>query len=456
MDKHLAKTVLKQAGLDVLDHRRIERGEWEADRGAVLSSVEGEIPLPAVVKPATLGSSIGVARCERPSRSRRRWSWRSSWTARRSSSRSRPARSSSTAPCSAVPAASCASPRSSARSARGAASRSRTSTCRPAARAGAKGAAARAARRGRRRPAAGMAAAGPRCIPADVDPELRERGPGAEAEKAHRALRVAGVVRYDFFVIDDGARIVVNEPNTVPGSFAFYLFEPVGLPFPDLLDGCSRSASPRPARSARPRAASPRAPDPATHRRPEPGRGSRLWRAVAGTRGQPPLRPPGREGAAAARAEVELVDVDATFVDVVDCAAGLRLHRAARGRRRGRHGPGPAGDPAGPVHRLRRARLRDLPRQAHVQGRLRAGAACRRRRGTRSRSRRSPTTARQDARRVCGSSTGGWSSSPPVRARRSGVASCTTRRAGRRGARRDELRRPRPARALRARAASWP
>jgi D-alanine-D-alanine ligase len=45
-------------------------------------------------------------------------------------------------------------------------------------------------------------------------------------------------VRYDFFLKDtDGApRVVLNEPNTVPGSFAFYLFEPAGLPFQDLAD----------------------------------------------------------------------------------------------------------------------------------------------------------------------------------------------------------------------------
>lgn len=64
MDKHLAKTVLREAGLAVLPHRRIERGAWEADRAGVLASVADEIPLPAVVKPATLGSSIGVARVE--------------------------------------------------------------------------------------------------------------------------------------------------------------------------------------------------------------------------------------------------------------------------------------------------------------------------------------------------------------------------------------------------------
>jgi D-alanine-D-alanine ligase len=39
-------------------------------------------------------------------------------------------------------------------------------------------------------------------------------------------------VRYDFFVDDD--RVILNEANTVPGSFAFYLYEPDGLSFPDL------------------------------------------------------------------------------------------------------------------------------------------------------------------------------------------------------------------------------
>jgi D-alanine-D-alanine ligase len=58
------------------------------------------------------------------------------------------------------------------------------------------------------------------------------------AKRAHHALGFFGVVRYDFFLKDtEGApRVVLNEPNTVPGSFAFYLFEPAGLPFQDLAD----------------------------------------------------------------------------------------------------------------------------------------------------------------------------------------------------------------------------
>lgn len=40
------------------------------------------------------------------------------------------------------------------------------------------------------------------------------------------------MVRYHFLV--DVDRVILNEANTVPGSFAFYLFEPDGLSFPDL------------------------------------------------------------------------------------------------------------------------------------------------------------------------------------------------------------------------------
>ena len=59
------------------------------------------------------------------------------------------------------------------------------------------------------------------------------------AKRAHHGLGLFGVVRYDFFLKDaEGGtpQVVLNEANTVPGSFAFYLFEPAGLAFPDLAD----------------------------------------------------------------------------------------------------------------------------------------------------------------------------------------------------------------------------
>jgi len=82
----------------------------------------------------------------------------------------------------------------------------------------------------------GMASAD-RLIPAPISDAAAEALVNA-AKKAHHALGLFGVVRYDFFLKDsDGApEVVLNEPNTVPGSFSFYLFDPAGLPFDELAD----------------------------------------------------------------------------------------------------------------------------------------------------------------------------------------------------------------------------
>ena len=44
-----------------------------------------------------------------------------------------------------------------------------------------------------------------------------------------------GVARIDFLV-DENEKVYVNEINTLPGSIAFYLFEPMGISFKELID----------------------------------------------------------------------------------------------------------------------------------------------------------------------------------------------------------------------------
>lgn len=46
----------------------------------------------------------------------------------------------------------------------------------------------------------------------------------------------AGVARIDFMIDGATGQVYFNEINTIPGSFSFYLWEPTGVPFPDLLD----------------------------------------------------------------------------------------------------------------------------------------------------------------------------------------------------------------------------
>jgi D-alanine-D-alanine ligase len=69
-DKLTTKQVLRQHGIPVLDEVAITRSAWLTDPEAVLASILAKISLPAFVKPATLGSSIGVAKADDPERLR--------------------------------------------------------------------------------------------------------------------------------------------------------------------------------------------------------------------------------------------------------------------------------------------------------------------------------------------------------------------------------------------------
>lgn len=88
-------------------------------------------------------------------------------------------------------------------------------------------------RKGRGAKTEGMSSA-ERIIPAPISDELTATVQRM-AQRAFAALGCTGVARVDL-LLDAQDRLFVNECNTIPGSFAFYLWEPVGLSFPDLLD----------------------------------------------------------------------------------------------------------------------------------------------------------------------------------------------------------------------------
>ena len=73
-----------------------------------------------------------------------------------------------------------------------------------------------------------------RC-PADIPPELAEQVQ-ALAVKTFRALGCSGVSRIDFLNNPETGELWVNEINTIPGSLSFYLWEATDLPFNKLLD----------------------------------------------------------------------------------------------------------------------------------------------------------------------------------------------------------------------------
>ena len=74
-----------------------------------------------------------------------------------------------------------------------------------------------------------------RKIPAELSPEKREEV-RALAVKSFQVLGCNGVSRIDFMIDEDTGKLYFNEINTIPGSLAFYLWEPVGIPYKELLD----------------------------------------------------------------------------------------------------------------------------------------------------------------------------------------------------------------------------
>ena len=64
MDKDVMKRLLLQAGLPVLPYQTLRRHDWEVAPDAVLRRLAG-LGFPQFVKPANLGSSVGVSRARR-------------------------------------------------------------------------------------------------------------------------------------------------------------------------------------------------------------------------------------------------------------------------------------------------------------------------------------------------------------------------------------------------------
>ena len=74
-----------------------------------------------------------------------------------------------------------------------------------------------------------------RILPAKLDPKQRDSIRNL-AVKAFSVLGCNGVARMDFMIDADTDEIYFNEINTIPGSLAFYLWEPVGISYPELLN----------------------------------------------------------------------------------------------------------------------------------------------------------------------------------------------------------------------------
>lgn len=63
MDKVMMKNVFAQAGLAQVNYVAFVKSEWEKAKAEAYSKVETELGYPCFVKPANLGSSVGISKC---------------------------------------------------------------------------------------------------------------------------------------------------------------------------------------------------------------------------------------------------------------------------------------------------------------------------------------------------------------------------------------------------------
>ena len=62
MDKAVMKALFAAAGLPIVKHETVLRRAWRKDRGEILAELTARLDYPLFVKPANLGSSLGISR----------------------------------------------------------------------------------------------------------------------------------------------------------------------------------------------------------------------------------------------------------------------------------------------------------------------------------------------------------------------------------------------------------
>lgn len=220
MDKIAMKQILRGAGFPVLDFVWFTREQLKKERQTVIERVEKEIKYPAFIKPAALGSSIGVSRAKNREELERALDVAASYDRRILVEVGvvHPVEIN----CAAV----------------GYGEDVRASVCEmpvPSSNdtfldfwqkylrnASTKGEDSR-----------GMKSLS-RVVPAPIGEELTKRIQTMTCD-IFKLLDCRGTVRVDF-ILDQNDMLFVNEPNTIPGSLAFYLWKACGLDFPKLIE----------------------------------------------------------------------------------------------------------------------------------------------------------------------------------------------------------------------------
>ncbi|MBR6313669.1 MAG: D-alanine--D-alanine ligase [Clostridia bacterium] len=232
MDKYVMKTVLKDNDVPVLDCKCYTGNQYDFDNEAVVNEIETAIGYPVIVKPVNLGSSIGISKASDRAKLYEAldtaFCYAGKVLVERAVQNLKEINCSVLGDYEAAEASECEEPINAdeilsfkdkylGQSGSGGAKGTK------GAKGGAKGS-----------KGSGMASLS-RKIPAEITPEQRDTI-RTLAVKAFRVLGCSGVSRIDFMMDTKTGEIWLNEINTIPGSLSFYLWEPVGVPYGELLD----------------------------------------------------------------------------------------------------------------------------------------------------------------------------------------------------------------------------
>lgn len=216
MDKYITKLVLKESNVPVLDARLYTLSDY-ADMESMMNDIENVFGYPVIVKPVNLGSSVGISvaksRVELANSVDDAFRYATKVLVEHAITNLREINCSVLGDENDAIASECEEPLHTkdilsyedkyVSNAKGSGSK-------------------------------GMASVSRR-IPAELTPEKREEVREL-AVRSFKALGCNGVSRIDFMIDVDTDKLYFNEINTIPGSLAFYLWEPVGVPYKELLD----------------------------------------------------------------------------------------------------------------------------------------------------------------------------------------------------------------------------
>ena len=215
MDKITMKMILQANGVPVVDYTWFTDREWSAKRDDIISSIESRQGYPVIVKPANLGSSVGIGRARNREQLIGRINDAGRYSARLIVEHMvddlQEINCSVLGDCDEYQASVLEEPIKS----------GEILSYTDKYMGGTKG-------------AKGMQSAQKR-IPAELPAEVTRRIQFLAGE-TFRVLSCHGVSRIDFILDRSCGEIYVNEINTIPGSLSFYLWEATGIPFDSLMD----------------------------------------------------------------------------------------------------------------------------------------------------------------------------------------------------------------------------